>query len=557
MRPLLVLSIVAQASLLAPATLTAQQARVDSLFSRYDATPSPGLAIAVVKDGRLVLSKGYGLASLEHRVPITGTTVFDIASVSKQFAGLAVAMLVAEGKMDLDADIAQYIPEMRPLTSKHAITVRHLLHHTSGLRDWPATLAIAGWRMDDVVAFDQILRFAYAQRTLNFTPGSEYTYSNTGYNLLAEAVARVSGKSFGEFTRERIFSPLGMSDSHFQDDHGTVVANRAFGYGVAGGSFTLAADNLTALGSSSLFSTVEDLAKWVVNFETAAVGGRQVMAMARTRGVLNSGDTIAYAFGLSHGRHRGLPTISHGGSWAQFATYLIHFPEQRLGVVVLANSGSINASRAAFDIADAFLGPQAVAAAPDTSLRARPTIALPARTLDEYAGVYRLGPGWYLTIVRDGNALRTRATNEDEFAMLAKSEREFWVDAYNNGIVFRRDLSGRVTSITYRNARAPRIEAAALGPAPSERELAALAGTYESAELGTSYELRVKDGKLVASHFRHGEAPLTWAVAEFTTPWWFLRSITFERGPGGGVTGMVVDLGERSRNIRFGRVGPK
>jgi CubicO group peptidase (beta-lactamase class C family) len=177
-----------------------QAAAVDSLFARYNTAPSPGLAIAVVKDGKQVLSKGYGLANLEHRIPITGSTVFDVASVSKQFAGLAVAMLASQGEVNLDADIATYIPEMAPLTAKHPITVRHLLHHTSGLRDWPATLALAGWRMDDVISFDQILRFAYAQRSLNFAPGSEYSYSNTGYNLLAELVARTGGKPFRAWT---------------------------------------------------------------------------------------------------------------------------------------------------------------------------------------------------------------------------------------------------------------------------------------------------------------------------------------------------------------------
>ncbi len=545
------------ALLLLPAAADAQlaeHARVDSLFARLSEGTTPGLAVAVVKDGRVVLAKGYGCASLEHRIPITASTVFDVASVSKQFAGMAVAMLAAEGKLDLDADISRYVPELRALTTRHPITVRHLVHHVSGVRDWPATLALAGWRMDDVISYDQILRFAFAQRSVNFAPGSEYTYSNTGYNLLAEAVARVSGMSFPEFTSKRIFEPLGMRRSHFQHDHERVIEGRAQGYARLGdGSFRAITDQLTALGSSSLFSTVEDLAKWMIELESATVAGRRVHDLMRTRFTLTGGTMIPYAFGLSHGTHRGLPTFAHSGSWAQFATYLVTFPEQRLGVVVLANSGSLNPSRAAFDVADIYLGPTTVAAARDTTLRARPTVDVPRAALDANAGLYRLAPGWYLEIRRDGEMLRTRATNEAEFPMLAKSEREFWIEAYSGGMTFVHDARGRVDTVLYRGMRAPRIDTTRARRTLSADDLAALAGRYESPELATTYEFRVQDGRLVVSHFRHGTAPLTWTWQEFTTPWWFMRAVTFERDAGGRVTGLLVDSGERSRANRFVR----
>jgi CubicO group peptidase (beta-lactamase class C family) len=542
------------ASLLLPAAAFAQHAGADSLFARLDAAPGPGLAVAVVKDGRVVLSKGYGLASLEHGVPITGSTVFDVASLSKQFAGLAVAMLVQEGKLDLDADIARYVPEMAPLTARHPVTIRQLVHHTSGLRDWPATLALAGWRMDDVISYDQILRFAFAQRSVNFAPGSAYTYSNTGYNLLAEAVARVSGMSFAAFTRDRVFRPLGMTRSHFQEDHSAIVPGRASGYGrQADGSFRVATDQLTALGSSSLFSSVEDLAKWLLNLDAATVGGPDVQALMRSRFTLTDGTTIPYAFGLSHGAHRGHATLAHSGSWAQFATYLVHFPSERLGVVVLANSGSISASRAAFDVADLFLTRTSAAAAPDVPLRTRPAVRVAPATLDAYAGLYRLGPGWYLDIRRAGDALTTRATNEGEFPMQPRSEREFWIDAYDGGLAFVRDVRGRVDTLLYRGIRAPRVDTATARRTLTSAELASLAGRYESPELATTYEVTVTGGALTVSHFRHGSAPLTWTWQEFTSPWWFMRSLTFERDASGRVTGMLVDSGERSRANRFVR----
>ncbi|MBC7895692.1 MAG: beta-lactamase family protein, partial [Cytophagaceae bacterium] len=334
MRPL---PLLACALLLGAPDLPAQAAErtIDSLFAPHNEGVRPGLAVAVIREGRLVLARGYGMANLEHRVRITPTTVFDIASISKQFAGMAIAMLVDQGRVRLTDDIRRYIPELGDVG--HTITIDHLLHHTSGLRDWPGSLALAGWRMDDVIAFDQILRFAYHQRTLNFVPGAEYTYSNTGYNLLAEVVARVSGRTFAQFTAEQIFRPLGMARSRFHDDVTELIPDRALGYARVDSGWRSVTDNLTALGSSSLFTTVEDLARWIANFEDPRVGGATAMTMTRTRGRLNDGSTIPYAFGISHGEYRGQPIVQHSGSWAQFATYLVHFPQQRLGVVVLTN----------------------------------------------------------------------------------------------------------------------------------------------------------------------------------------------------------------------------
>src|SRR5688572_7130989 len=249
-----------------------QAARVDSIFTQFTTGLTPGAAVAVVRNGALVLSKGYGSADLEHRIPITGTSVFDVASVSKQFAGLAVAMLVEQGKVALTDDIRKHIPELPDFG--RTITVNHLVHHTSGIRDWPGTLALAGWRMDDVISFDQILTMAYHQRTINFDPGSEYMYSNTGYNLLAELVRRVTGRTFRAWTDEYLFKPLGMTRSHFRDDHTEVFPDRVLGYGRAqDGTFRATSNNLMALGSSSLFTTAEDLAKWLANFDDARVGG--------------------------------------------------------------------------------------------------------------------------------------------------------------------------------------------------------------------------------------------------------------------------------------------
>jgi CubicO group peptidase (beta-lactamase class C family) len=548
-------------ALLVAATLTlssappslAQQAvperRVDSLFAQY-AGDRPGLAVAVVRDGRVVVARGYGLADLEHRVPITPSTVFDVASVSKQFAGLAVAMLVEQGRVRLGDDIRKYIPELADVG--HTVTVEQLVHHTSGYRDWPGTLGLAGWRYDDVISFAQILRFAAGQRTLNFVPGTEYTYSNTGYNLLAEMVRRVTGRSFREWTGETFFAPLGMTSSHFQDDHTRLVPNRAFGYARRpDGGWANSTDNLTALGSSSLFSTAEDLARWVMNFDDPKVGGPAAMRRMREVVPLAGGGENLYAFGLAHGKYRGVATLSHSGGWAGFSTFVLHVPEKRFGVVVLANTGSIPAGRAAHDLADLYLASElAPPQAPDAGGGPAPPATVAAATLDRYAGLYRLGPGWFVRIRRDGEVLRIQATREGEVPMTARSDTSFWVDAYSAAMVFRAP-PGQPITLRYRGIVTPRLaESAPLAPA----QLAALAGEYESPELETRYRVVVRDGTLTMSHPRHGPATLTrlWND-EFTGSAPSLRSVTFLRDRGGRVTGLSVTVDERSRDIRFAR----
>jgi CubicO group peptidase (beta-lactamase class C family) len=532
------------------APLAAQDAdprvrQVDSIFAAFDKPGSPGASIAVIRDGRIILERGYGYASLEHGVRITPNTVFDIASVSKQFAGLAVAMLVDQGRINLWNDVRTYIPELHAFNPP--ITIQHLVHHTSGLRDWPATLAVAGWRFDDVISFDQIKRFAFAQRTLNFVPGAEYTYSNTGYNILAELVARVTGQSFRAWTDENLFRPLGMASSHVQDDHAMIVPGRAFGYTrSADTAWRAVTDNLTALGSSSIFSSAHDMAKWLINFDSARVGGVRAMELMRTRVPLNDGSVNNYAFGIAYGEYRGQPFFSHSGSWAGFVSFLSYVPAKRFGVVVLANAPNVPVQRATLGITDLYLGAELAAApTPPVTLASAPAVAVPAAMLDRYVGTYRLGPGWYVRIRRDGDRLLTQATRESEFELSPRSEKEFWVQGYNAAMRFERD------SLFFRNLKVPRMPSA---DAARGRPLSELAGRYESEELGTSYSIVVVDTTVTLRHWRHGDIPLRRAFGDdWTAQEFFARSVAFQRDRSGRDTGFLVNAGERMRDVAFVR----
>jgi CubicO group peptidase (beta-lactamase class C family) len=522
-----------------------QTARVDSLFRQFTTGVTPGVAVAVVRNGTVVLSKGYGYANLEHKVPITGSSVFDVASVSKQFAGLAIAMLVEQGKIALTDDIRKHIPEMPDFG--RVITVGHLVHHTSGLRDWPGTLALSGWQMDDVISFEQILTMAFNQRTLNFDPGSEYMYSNTGYNLLAELVRRVTGKTFRAWTDEELFKPLGMTRSHFRDDHTEVFPDRVFGYGRKGdGTWSAVTNNLMALGSSSLFTSAEDLAKWLANFDDGKVGGAKAMARMRTLVPLNNGSPNTYAFGVGIGEYRGQQTISHSGSWAGFNTFVLYFPAQKTGVIVLANT-PFGVGGAANGIADIYLesvlGPRP--AAPT-----RTAVQVSAPRLDRLKGLYRLGPGWYARITRDSVTLSTQATNEPRFTMTAMSDSTFWVPGYNTDMTFSSTRDGRM-EMMFRGKARPRVDET---KEPTVDRLTQLAGTYFSEELEATYHVEVRNGGLVMRHRRHGVIPLTWVNAEDFRGSWFMRSVEFVRDSGGRVTGLNVTVDERSRDIRFTRL---
>ena len=330
------------------------EAKVDQVFAEWDKPDSPGAALSVIRDGEIIYKRGYGMANLEYDIPIAPTTIFDIASISKQFAGFAIATLLHEGKLSLDDDIRMHLPDVPDFGKK--ITIRHLVHHTSGLRDWVQALVIAGGEMDDVISFKHILKMVRRQKELNFEPGTAFLYSNTGYNLLAEIVETITGDSFREWTDANIFKPLAMTNTHFHDDHEMIVKNRAYSYlSVKDDGFKNAVNNLTALGSSSLYSTVEDLAKWILNFDNARIGGQVVVEQMHQRGVLNNGEQISYAFGLDIGKYRALKTVGHGGSWRGFRSHLIRFPAQKFGVVILCNLDTFNPLNLAKKIADLYL----------------------------------------------------------------------------------------------------------------------------------------------------------------------------------------------------------
>jgi CubicO group peptidase (beta-lactamase class C family) len=327
-----------------------QAARVDELLKEMDRSDAPGCVVAAVKDGKIVYQHAAGMANLEFGIPLTLTTLFLIASLSKQFTVFALMLLVQQGRLSLDDDVRKHVPEL-PSYGK-TITVRHLVHHTSGLREETLLMQFAGLGLEDVISHKDIINLICRQKELNFEPGAEHLYCNSGYELLGLIVQRVSGKSLREFTRKEMFEPLGMKDTFFRDDPHLLLKNTANSYqrSVAGWqpSFT----PYGGAGATNIHTTVPDLALWDENFYTHKVGGQAVFDLMYTRGKLNDGTQLNYAGGLVIGSYRGQKTVHHSGGHGGFRTVLLRFPEHHFSAIVLSNAGDFNPMRIAENIAD-------------------------------------------------------------------------------------------------------------------------------------------------------------------------------------------------------------
>jgi CubicO group peptidase (beta-lactamase class C family) len=329
-------------------------ARADAVFSEWDRTDSPGCALGVYQGGQIVYARGYGTADLEHDAPITPDSVFYAGSVSKQFTAMAVALAIRQGRLGADDDVRKYVPELpdygRP------ITIQHLLHHTSGLRDVNTLMVLAGRRDEDAFDNEAVLRIVARQTALNFMPGDEYLYSNSGYAMLALAVERATGTPFAEYAAANIFGPLGMTVSHFHTDLSRIVRHRAWAYERrADGTFALDSPQNERAGAGGLFTTVRELARWDGNFYDGRVGGLDVIRTLETPGRLNDGTAMTYAWGLMVGSYRGLPIIEHSGSLGGYRAHIIRFRGEHASVAVLCNVANVNTGSVVRRVSDAVL----------------------------------------------------------------------------------------------------------------------------------------------------------------------------------------------------------
>jgi CubicO group peptidase (beta-lactamase class C family) len=522
-------------------------AAVDAIFERVDGTRRPGCAVGVSRQGVPVLTRAYGMADLEHDVPNRPGTVFEPGSVAKQFTAAATLLLVQDGRLSLDDDIRTHIPELPDYGEP--ITVGHLIHHTSGLRDWGAIAAIHGWpRTTRVHTHAHMLDIASRQTSLNHRPGEYYSYTNTGYNLQAVLVERVSGMPFAEFTRKRLFEPLGMTRTEWRDDFTRVVKDRAVAYRRAPeGGYRMLMPFENVHGNGGLLTTVADLLTWTRNLETGQVGGPRFVEAMHRRGVLASGRPIDYAGGLIIDRYRGVRQVQHSGGTAAYNAHLTRFPDQGLAVAVMCNAGDANAVGLANRVADLYLGDAAAAGVP--AGLSGPPVELPPDRLAALAGGYRdVLTGFYLQAIFSDGRLRFGG-----LPLSPVSDVRF--EAPGGVLVFdpAPPAGGRprltMKSVTQDSAR---LEPVA-DWTPTPRDLADFAGTYRSDEAEATYRMVVEEGGLVLQDRYGSGVPLRPAYRDAFTA--MGTTYLFRRDGRRRVTGLSLSAG-RVWDLRFVKVAP-
>ena len=466
------------------------EAKVDRVFERWNRSDTPGCVVGVAVDGKPVLVKAYGMANLEDGVRLRPDSIFESGSVAKQFTAAAIALLCQDGKLSLDDPVRKYVPEVSDFGTP--ILIRHLLNHTSGLRSQWSLMSLAGRSPGLAVhTVEEILELVGRMKELNFEPGEEFLYCNTGYTLLGVVVARVSGKSFDAFCQERLFKPLGMNRTRWREDFRMIVPDRVPAYGCRpDGAFFTSMSFTSVIGNGGLLTTAGDLLLWNENLDNPRVGGKALVEQLETRGRLNDGFEIEYAQGLFVTEYKGLREVSHGGSTAGYRTYLARYPSERLSIAVLSNVTASEPVGLARQVADIFLAGKIKEPAKLVAVR------VPTATLEKYVGAYRdplTDAAIRVELDKEGGTLRI-----DRQPVLALSATMFstpdgsWRGAFETGPAGT-PLRMRETAAGSK----PRLWEAAAPFAPQPSDLGAFAGTYYSDEVDTTYTIDVENGKLL------------------------------------------------------------
>lgn len=527
---------------------------VDEIFSPFTEPGAAGAAVGVIRNGRLEHSAGYGLADLEHHVPFTPRTVVNLGSMAKQFTAFLAALLDDEGTLSLDDDIHRFLPELHDFG--RAITVRHLIHHLSGLRGtYPELFVLTGWRMSDLMTQDDVLRLMAAQRELNYPPGEEFLYINSGYALLALVVERAAGRPFSHVAGERIFGPLGMTSTSIKDRFETLIPNVAGGYfQTDDGSWKRSVVTDSVVGPTNVWSSLEDLVCWDRNFVTGEVGGKALIGRLTQPAELNDGTPVHYGFGLETGTYRGWKLVEHGGQHGGHCGHLARFPEAGFGVVVLFNAFRWDFREYALRVADLVLEDRtepAAVADQESPEQYHPDVA----DLDRFSGTYldHARAAVRRVAVQDGRI------TFDGYALAPLGPGRFCFEVEPSVELRFEGTGGRqtVTTVTEQGSNSYEIVPE---PDPDPEGLRELPGRYESPELDVVWELILNDNQLLVHRHRFPNTVLTPVFADgFTDDWSSVVDfpmsylMIFQRDAAGRVTGFTVS-GDRVRHLRFERL---
>ncbi len=459
--------------------------RIDQLFTRWN-NATPGGVVTVERNGKIIYNKAFGIADLEHNVPNTTEAIFEGGSLSKQFTAMAALLLVSEGKLSLSDNIRKYVPELPNYDG--VITIQQLLNHTSGLKDWGVVGAISGWpRTTRVYTQELALQIICKQRSLNFYPGSEYSYSNSNYSLLVTIIERILKQSLADFTRERLFEPAGMKNTQWRDNFREVLANRSIAYVLSSGKYEQEMPFENVHGHGGILTTTKDLIKWNRQLETHAIGGDRVYQMRTQKGKLSGGKEITYAGGLVISERNGFREISHTGATAAYRAALYYYPGKKLTIAILSNDGGFNPGGGATQVADIFLGKAVI---PKESAK---NITTSEENLKRFDGIFRSVRGFdvftlaYSTgkITNEGKALQV--IHADTLYL----DRLYWI-AKKPGQILLKNPSDTSTYVRVKS------------PVTDISYLKSLTGQYVSDEADATYTVELRGNDLWINCMPHG-----------------------------------------------------
>jgi CubicO group peptidase (beta-lactamase class C family) len=528
---------------------TTSEGKVDQAAAQlYKDTP--GAVVGVIKAGKLAFVKGYGAADLTYGMPFTPETPTNIGSSSKQFTGFALALLASRGKLSLDDDVRKHIPELKDFGKK--ITVRHLLSHTTGYREFINTLIIEGRQVleGDYIAPDEVIKVINRQPALQNEPGAEFNYNNSAFSLATIVVERVTGRPFAEWMREEVFLPLGMTKTWVRANPGQIIPGRSIGYIAGEGGFREVRDLHASQGAGGINTTPGDVAKWMHNLKTGELGGPAVIKELTTSFVLNDGKPSNYGYGVFLDSTRGVRRWQHGGNDVAHSSTFVYYPDLDAGYVVFSNYQGVPGGIAGV-VENAFFG-QYMTAPQRATATSGGSVDVPAATLRRYAGKYEMTTlgGLLLTVELQGRQLQLQVPGQPALPLRPTSMTSFEVVGAPAKITFNTAADSSVEGITFQQG----------GDHPGKRvvekasvDLTSFAGRYFSEELETFYDLSVEDGKLVIRHRRFGPVPLTHTSGDSFSGTLPVSSVVFRRDADGKVIGFEAGNG-RARGIVFKKV---
>lgn len=527
------------------------ESKIDSLFTEY--SNSPGLAVGVYSKGEILFKKGYGIANLDYDIKITPETVFDIGSVSKQFTAACIVLLENEGKLSLDDDIRKYVPEISEF-DEGKITIRNLLHHTSGLRDYLDLMYLSGISYDDTFTEETGLDILARQNELNFIPGSEFFYSNSGYLTLAIIIRRVSGESIGSFAQKNIFTPLEMKNTFIYEDGAKVVKNRAIGYSKEGHEYKREHHfDFVVGGDGQVYTTVEDFFKWSENFKDNNLGNDSFLNKMLTKGILSNGESIDYALGLFHGSYKNHKTIAHGGAWGGFRANYLQFPEEDLAIAIMSNLGNVNAGQKAKQIADLILQDKFDKKV-EESEKESPKIEIPKTifSLTQLVGDYEIQPGVIASFTIKNDSLNlSQNWNKSTYNIIKISGNTFQISGNEDlSFLFSNLKDGFTQTLTVLQGAREKIAARKKEVDTSGISLNDYTGSFFSKELDVTYIFEIENEVLKVSieeKQRNMDCTIN-EIDQFTIEFGLIR---FQRTDG-QISGFGLDS-RRVKNLKFNK----